>query len=210
MLHTLRNYTKAKENDTLNWKLIVLFIPLLMPIIVMPTGLSSRIAIQKGLASLALTNREFTDVSFQHPVDMKKTGNVGFISANQACDTLCDNSIYIKLNRLYAKPRFNSGQCVVMTGFVALDTVLGINSFFLARMMVACCAADAMPVGFYCIADTVPGVRDGDWVQLQGVVEPKTVKMPWNDKELVLPILNNVKIWHTDAPKRQYIYPVSY
>ncbi len=285
-LYTFRTVASSSSGRILDWKVCILFLPIALGVHVRPTGLSSRIAVQKGLTSVAMTSQIEVDTlngQCEFPVDsalrstesmplyevsdriaysgaldsaqfsedtaMKVRDNTGstgqpsidtrqtLMSAatdfsrkgdtmsvatsagtivllpsltRNACDTLQDDSLYVKLDRIYASPRRSDGKKVAMTGFIAPDTLLGSHSFFIARMMVSCCAADAMPIGFYCVTDSALGIHEGDWVVLSGQIEPQAVKLPWDKEKRVLPILRVSGAKKTAAPKRQYIYPVAY
>ena len=228
-LYSFRKVASAGSGRILNWKACILFLPVAFGAYVKPTGLSSRIAVQKGLASVAMTPQHTTDTSdnAQFPIDSAvkddfrkgdtmaiaiPTGSIALLPARtrNACDTMQDDSLYVKLDQIYSNPRRSEGKKVAMTGFVAPDTLLGRHSFFIARMLVACCAADAMPVGFYCVSDSVLGIHEGDWVMLSGQIETRAVKLPWDKEKRLLPILRVLSTTETVAPRRQYIYPVAY
>jgi len=201
-LYSFRKVTSSSSERVLNWKVCILFLPIALNVYVKPTGLSSRIAAQKGLASVAMASKLETDTA-------RNQSDPTFRIRN-ACDTVQDDSLYVKLDRIYSNPSGNEGKKVTMIGFIAPDTLLGRHSFFIARMMVSCCAADAMPVGFYCVTDSVLGIDDGNWVVLSGQIETRTVKLPWDKEKRVLPILRVSGARKTAVPKRQYIYPVAY
>ena len=48
-----------------------------------------------------------------------------------------------------------------------------------------------MPVGFYCVSDSVLGIREHDWVVVTWFIEARTVKLPWNIGKRMLPILKD-------------------
>jgi putative membrane protein len=217
-LYNFRKISSPTFDRTLNWKVCVLFLPIALGMYVKPSGLTSRIAVQKGLTSVAMTSRLTVDTSY-HQSNLSNasststaTGLKELISARtkNACDTLQDDSLYVKLDQIYSNPQKREGEKVAMTGFIAPDTLLGKRSFFIARMMVSCCAADAMPIGFYCVTDTVLGIHEGDWVLLSGCIEAQIVKLPWNKEKQVLPVLRILSAHKTVTPQQQYIYPVAY
>jgi putative membrane protein len=232
-LSDLKTFAKATGKTKLDWRYFALLLPIALVLSVKPTGLSSRIAVQKGVSSLA------SAIKSGQPVDIRLNMNDSILPAmDQAAlsqgassypvvdsrivsaqavesrtsisDTIKEDSMYVKLDRIYSNPNAQKGQRITMTGFIAPDTVLGRNSFFLTRMMVACCAADAMPVGFYCMTDSVLGIRENDWVVLTGVIEARMVKLPWNKEKQTLPVLRGATVKKTVAPQNQYVYPVAY
>ena len=235
-LSDLRTFTSAKGSTKLDWRFFALFFPLVLAVSVKPSGLSSRMAMQKGLSSLALTmqsdqkrkenrtddhswitldndslrrdsllKREMADplckdTSLKEPAPQ--------VSRMSMVDTIREDSMYAKIDEIYSNLAPHKGQLITMTGFIAPDTVLGRYSFFIARMMVTCCAADAMPLGFYCSTKSTLGVSENEWVVLTGKVEPRTVKFPWDKSKQTIPILQVVSARKTAAPANQYIYPV--
>jgi uncharacterized repeat protein (TIGR03943 family) len=283
-LSDLHAFTKSKEKSKLDWRFFAMLFPIALFMIVKPTGLSSRIAVQKGLSSLSMSMQSNQQVNEDWNTDdsilygMSKdlipeqksfssgTGNTGtrldktfdndspnfrkqksdsvlYSSAAEGdkdsimvkvkdtiaipngsgtvvlmhspelasiSDTLREDSLYVHMDRIYSNPQSQRGRKITMVGFIAPDTVLGRNSFFIARMMISCCAADAMPLGFYCITDSVLGVKENDWVILTGTIEARSIKLPWNEDNRTLPILRDVSVVKTVAPRNEYIYPVAY
>ena len=114
--------------------------------------------------------------------------------------------MYVKVGGIYSNPTWNRGRLITMTGFITPDTTCGPNSFFLGRMMVWCCAADAMPVGFYCVTDSTLGLRENDWVVLTGKAEVRSVKFPWEKDKRTIPLLRVVTARKSARPRNEYIY----
>jgi putative membrane protein len=239
-LSDLRTFGKSKDAVKFNWRFFVLFFPLVLFLYVKPGALSSRLAVQKGLSSLALTAQSdtnainydttygaeniYTDSNVTtnnntHDTLTKgvydiKVGDVitepGIIQKARPTDTIKDDSMYVKLDRIYKNPAQYKGRSVAMTGFIAHDTVIGRRSFFLGRMMVTCCAADAMPIGFYCVTDTELGVNENEWAVLTGTLEPRSVKFPWDNDRRTIPLLKVKNVKKTHTPGNEYVYPISY
>lgn len=125
-------------------------------------------------------------------------------------DTINDNEIFEKLDRCYGNPQVCVDKAVVMTGFIVPDTILGRHSFLLARMLVSCCAADAVPAGIYCLTDTLLGFKESEWVQISGIIQTHSIKQPWDNEEHIVPVLMVTRADKTERPKIQYIYPYNY
>lgn len=269
--YNIRIAASQTFDKSINWKFCILFFPIALGISVNPAGLSSRIAMQKGLASAAMNFQSTVNSSVNHdslselttasaneirsqnnmskiiipdsfiiylksnsniifkknaipadtPIQLNKSDTISITSANDSVtlhstnaisehETLQDDSLEIKLDRIYLNPQKNAGKRITMTGFIAPDTLLGSNSFFIARMLITCCAADAMPVGFYCIPDTAFEIHEGDWVTISGIIEPRQIQLPWEENMKTLPVLKVTRVEATKPPQRQYIYPTVY
>ncbi len=270
--YNIRIAASQTFDKSINWKICILFFPIALGISVNPAGLSSRIAMQKGLASVAMNFQNAVDSSVNldslseltspvlaekfksqdnmssiiipdsfitysksksnfilkknaipadTPIQLNKSDTISITTANDSItlpsvnaisvyEALQDDSLEFKLDRIYSNPQKNAGKRITMTGFIAPDTLLGSNSFFIARMLISCCAADAMPVGFYCLPDTTFGIHEGDWVILSGVIEPRQIQLPWEEDMKTLPVLKVTRVKATKPPNRQYIYPTVY
>jgi putative membrane protein len=228
IIFNIRDKVTNASSRKINWKIPVLFVPVMLGFYVKPAGFSSRIAMQKGLTSVvmspvknrpeeAMKNPEEKSDTVQMEKSIRKT--VIPVNAkskekerekNTPIDTLREDSMYLKLDKIYSDPDKFTGEVITMVGFVAPDTVLGRNSFFLGRMMIACCAADAMPVGFYCTTDTVLGIYENDWIILTGTINAQNIKLPWDDKKRKMPVIRVGNVKKTIAPVNQYVYPAVY
>ncbi len=199
-LNELKTFLGQNSRIKLDWRYFALMFPILAVLYVNPTGLSSRIAVQKGVSSMALTANRNTPL----PQCLVRD------TAGPVAYTIKDDSMYAQLDRLYADPVKHVGEIITMLGFVAPDTILGRKSFFLARMMVACCAADGMPIGFYCATDSTIGIHENDWVILTGKLETRSVKFPWNTDKKTIPLLKMISVKKATKPQNEYVYPVAY
>jgi putative membrane protein len=131
-------------------------------------------------------------------------------SAAIVYDTINDTILFERLDRCYSNPQECIDKAIVMTGFIVGDTILGRHSFLLARMLVSCCAADAVPAGIYCITDTLLGMQESQWVRISGILTTRSIRQSWENEEHVVPILHVTKAEKTEKPENQYIYPYRY
>jgi putative membrane protein len=213
-LDDLITFTKSKSARKFNWRFLVLFFPLALAVLVKPTGLSSRLALQKGVSTMALTSDRSVSLPPDTMAIQTATGAKvlmhGYLPPSPAKYTIKDDSMYMQLDRLYAAPQKHKGEVITMLGFVTPDTILGKKSFFLARIMITCCAADGMPIGFYCTTNSTLGIRENDWILLTGRLETRSVKFPWNDDKKTIPLLKVITVKKTTKPQMEYVYPVVY
>ena len=203
-LNDFRTFFSRHTQVRFDWRTVVWFLPLAIGLMVHPTGLSSQVAMQKGVSSLSISSQKHSSSG--------KSGQsiVPGLTRGAIDDTLHDNTMYITLDSIYHNRELFDGSRITMTGFIAPDTMFGRHSFFLTRMMVACCAADAMPIGFYCIADSRMGLLENDWAQLTGRVEIRSLKIPGQDQTDTIPVLRIIGAQKVKPPQQQYVYPVAF
>jgi uncharacterized repeat protein (TIGR03943 family) len=126
-------------------------------------------------------------------------------------DSLLDGNWYQRSISLYSSPSRHSGSRVHLVGFVSRDDRFGGKSFYLARMLIWCCAADAMPIGFYCDPGSAGSVyRPGQWISLTGTVTTRSAKLPGWKKPGPVPVLVDLQIVPTSSPPEPYVYTLSW
>ena len=262
-LYELKTVWRTADDPRLDWRSLLLLIPLFAVFWVQPTGLTSRSAVQKGLSTMALSARQAdpaevpqggagtfreeayveelnldeSDIdSFENPPlstesifdpdaiskiakqesrdsSVLNVGGYAIIrtqSNTSIIDTLREDSLYTMLTRIYEHPRMYRGKVFAMTGFVTPDSIVGKNTFFLSRMMVSCCSADAMPIGFFCEYDLSASLEQNSWVAVTGRIILKDVKFPWNESAMTIPVLKAVEVQPAKKPRMEYVYPIMY
>jgi len=93
------------------------------------------------------------------------------------------------------------GQPVSLIGTVVLQDDLPPGQFFLSRLLLTCCAADAYPVGILVDTGTASVPEEGLWIRVEGsmqMIETGTRQQPKIAAETVFMI---------DPPAQPYIYP---
>lgn len=121
-------------------------------------------------------------------------------------DTIPDADFTGRVGRIWKDPSGWRGRTVILTGFVTKDETFGAGGFFLTRMMLSCCAADAMPVGFFC---QPPGavLPEGQWITVVAKVGLTSAQLEgWRTSRNV-PILTVLSYARTQAPENPYVYP---
>ena len=124
----------------------------------------------------------------------------------QELDTIADTEFALKVSRIWKRPGKFSGKTVLLTGFVSPDATFGPGGFFLTRMLMVCCAADCMPVGFYCLPGKIP-LPEGEWVTLAGRVGVSMAKLTGWDSPRPVPVLTVLEVRPVEAPRVPYVYP---
>ncbi len=124
----------------------------------------------------------------------------------QELDTIADTEFALKVSRIWKRPGKFSGKTVLLTGFVSPDATFGPGGFFLTRMLMVCCAADCMPVGFYCLPGKIP-LPEGEWVTLAGRVGVSMAKLTGWDSPRPVPVLTVLEVRPIPPPRVPYVFP---
>jgi uncharacterized repeat protein (TIGR03943 family) len=131
--------------------------------------------------------------------------------ASGCVDSLLDGNWYQRSISLYSSPARHCGSRVHLVGFISGDDRFGGRSFYLARMLIWCCAADAMPIGFYCDPGSENfGFRPGQWISLTGTVTTRINKLPGWKKPGPVPVLVDLQVVPTFPPPEPYVYTLSW
>jgi len=206
----LKDFGRRRQAAGPGWRAAVLFLPVAAALVVRPTGLSARQAAQRGVAASGYTVRSDTmpggDTADGRRIEVHLT-RAGDIAAAESSLVLDDTTFLDGLEQLYSRPERFTGSAVTVTGFVVEDTTLGPSDRFVARMVVTCCAADAMPVGLYCRPGKSPFPRQNEGVTVSGVVTAQRVKFPWGEDTTTVPVLMTRSVRRVPRPGHQYVFP---
>lgn len=105
---------------------------------------------------------------------------------------------------------------VMMQGMVLHWNQLKANEVIVYRMMIACCAADGLPLGILTKLPRDMNFNDGDWIRVEGTIqmlpftdeikniEPVVVTVPVGNQYPYLTATNAYKI---NAPAEPYLFP---
>jgi uncharacterized repeat protein (TIGR03943 family) len=133
----------------------------ILGLIITPRLFTSHTAIQRGVASTAVTVTRNQTQSFR-------------TNANPESKTLVD---WVRTLNIYPEPDAYLGQKVNIKGFVLHPPELPGNYLTIARFVITCCAADAypvaLPVKFLGDRKTYP---QDSWLQVQGKMTTETLK----------------------------------
>jgi len=124
-------------------------------------------------------------------------------------DSIPDADFTGKVSRIWKDPSRWRGHTVVLTGFVTKDATFGAGGFFLTRMLLTCCAADAMPVGFFCqpLGNALP---EGQWIAVVAKVGITSARLDGWRKPRTVPILTVLSYAKTEVPGNPYVYPFAF
>jgi putative membrane protein len=225
-LNKIRLMAASSLHAESGWYVWILMLPFVITALVNPTGLSSRMAAQKGLSSMSFSYGKNSDKNSLNADSAINTDSLSgdiidsLISRHHVAiadtvrrvsDTIIDDNMYGMLDKIYSDPGKYKDRFFTMTGFVATDNLTGPYSFFLSRMMITCCAADAMPVGFYCIAGSSNiKFKDNQWITLTGRIKLGLTKSPMDKKSRTIPVLDIINAHGTARPENEYIYQNMY
>lgn len=104
------------------------------------------------------------------PKDIYGNDLVGLDVKNKKI-TVEDDYFYPWIAEIYTNLDQYEGYQIAVTGFVFKDPgTMKSNEFSPARLMMSCCVADLMPVGFVCRYDNASGLEADSWVTVEGTI----------------------------------------
>ena len=118
-----------------------------------------------------------------------------------------DTSYYTYYNEIYDAMESMVGREIRVTGFVHREEHLGGNQFILARMMLWCCTADAMMLGFHGSYDQGRIPPENTWVDVTGTLEVASYHNPHTREEYSIPSIRVSSIAPADEPEFEYVIP---
>ncbi|WP_110955367.1 TIGR03943 family putative permease subunit [Anaerosinus massiliensis] len=158
------------------WRYSPFFFTLAIAILLPNTSLNASLVPNKGLNS-QVTNA----ISKQNdrPI-VAEMRNANLIRVS-------DTNFLDVMSELQRFPQAYVGKEIDMKGFIYIDGSTPQAHFSLIRFVVGCCVADALPAGVLCEMDHADEYHNGDWYQIQGVIENNTrdgktspvVKVTW-------------------------------
>lgn len=110
------------------------------------------------------------------------------------------------LQTLFNMEKDKEGQEISLEGFVYRDELFAENEFFVSRMLVNCCAADANLIGMIAVTSAADTFANNDWVRVKGVTKKSLVKNPATgeaESRMVLEVREIEKIEPLESP---YVY----
>lgn len=90
------------------------------------------------------------------------------------------------------------GRVVQLTGFIVRQG----NAVYLARLVITCCAADAMPVKIALTGFDLSATHDDQWVSVTGQIRPDSA----NQQNNYVPTFTVSELTSVKAPKDPYEY----
>jgi uncharacterized repeat protein (TIGR03943 family) len=157
----------------------LLVIPMVVLLLLAPPPLGTYSAGREGSALGAAANSKLPPLPGGDPV------RVSLLS--YASRAVFDNGVSL------------TGRTVVLSGFVLPGPAGG---WYLTRMVISCCAADAQPVKVGLDGTLPPGLVSNDWIEVTGAFDPKRDVDPVN--EASIPYLRVTSAHPIAAPKSPY------
>lgn len=105
------------------------------------------------------------------------------------------------LQELYENLEKYDGKRIEVIGFVLKDKEFNENQFVPARLIMACCAADAQPIGLLCTYGKSSELKKDAWVKVSGTISRGEFK---NE---VMPVIIADVVEKAEKPKIDYLYP---
>jgi putative membrane protein len=100
-----------------------------------------------------------------------------------------------------------TGKKVTINGFVFKKEDLKEDEFVIARMSMACCAADAQVIGLMAKWDRTLELKKDSWVKVEGIIEEVEYKETGTNTNLTLPVIKVTNIENLTTPDNIYVYP---
>ncbi|WP_053956405.1 TIGR03943 family putative permease subunit [Inediibacterium massiliense] len=217
LLGELFRERNIKENS---WTLLFFIIPLIMAITFPAKTFDSSIGTAGDLDISSETNiTKNTQESFKSlnqkemPIE-SSVGNNKLYNENtkyihkeeielQNGIIVIDSSNYYQyLNEIYENIDKYEGNKIEIVGFVFKDNKeFADNEFVPARLMMVCCAADMVPVGFLCRYEKAKELEVDSWVKVKGTICKEKFQ------ENNIPFIEVISIEEADKPKEEYVYP---
>ena len=100
-----------------------------------------------------------------------------------------------------------AGQEITLYGFVYKEDSFPPDTILVSRLMITCCAADAMIVGYHVRVEDADDFSSDEWIQVTGTVEQFATEM--YGEVFYVPILIGGTVTRCEAPSTEdaYIYP---
>jgi uncharacterized repeat protein (TIGR03943 family) len=176
---------------------LVLFIPFMIAIFHTPTGYSIQ-TIQKKMRTYRLEKNPVLSEKFEASHDKKKD----LIIINK-------DNFYHYIYEFYKKKRFRnyeSNPFVIRGIYFRNSKHFFDNHAFVGRLIMSCCAADAVMDGFFLkFENKLPDIDPGKWIEVKGkLVFEKT------REDGFMPVLTVTSYKKIAAEKTSYILPVHF
>lgn len=197
-----RVFTIAKSK-TRKINLWVFLFPLALGIFINPQELSSKTAVKSG-TSLVENNLSKQNAQAKSNISVKIEPNKAQI---QNSEIVIDSSNFTHLvdDITYSDPNKYKGRTIKITGLVFRDETTTKNEFFIARLMIVCCAADMEVEGILCDWSKTTTLKDDQWITVTGIIDTEMHKVYGSNQ--ITPFIRIEKVVNAEKPKNPYVYP---
>jgi uncharacterized repeat protein (TIGR03943 family) len=165
------------------WSYLALLIPLLLGVVIPPQPLGASVAGNRGLTSAAgIAQGEAISSVDNVPARRDILGWLRAFGPEPA-------------------PEAFAGQTVDVVGFVYRDEEMPADQFMVARFLIVCCVADAIPVGLPVHYAEAAHLELDTWVRVRGTFVAGEVWGEW------LPVIAAEEVAVVSQPAQPYLYP---
>lgn len=194
---------KAEPRLPLNFGYLIFILPLILAWSVAPQGIAEEISLTRGINIQAGQQQE--------GFSLFQSGNTEGFNYRQD-DLLVIDDLFFDdaLSEIRNNLDLYENQKVSLYGFIFRHEHFGKETFFVSRLLITCCAADAMITGILARYDRGSEYDDYDWIEVTGVIERYLYYDTWQNKEYVVPMVKIETIQRIEKPLQPYIYPSGY
>jgi uncharacterized repeat protein (TIGR03943 family) len=172
----------SKSAGLPTWSYLVLLVPLFLGVVIPPQPLGASVAGNRGLTSAAGIAQE---------------GDASSLSVLARRDILG----WLRAFGPDPDPKAFAGQAVEVVGFVYRDEEMAADQFMVARFLIVCCVADAIPVGLPVHYAEATGLELDTWVRVKGTFATGEVR---GER---LPVIVADEVTVVSRPVQPYLYP---
>jgi uncharacterized repeat protein (TIGR03943 family) len=163
------------------WSYLALLVPLFLGVVIPPQPLGASVAGNRGLISAAGVAQE----AVSSPGVPARRDILGWLRAFGP----------------EPDPEAFAGQTVEVVGFVYRDEEMAADQFMVARFLIVCCVADAIPVGLPVHYAEAAHLELDTWVRVKGTFAAGEVR---GER---LPIIVADEVTVVSQPVQPYLYP---
>jgi putative membrane protein len=165
-------YTSRKTLDMTNchslWPYMPFFFMILL-IMLNPSNLSAQVIENKMISTVKSEIKSEIPVMEFEVIDNKPKEGLSTQELNYMLSESEDNFI-AWIERVSENPHAYVGERIVVNGFVYKEEGFEDNNLVVARLLVNCCVADSMLVGFFVQTEEALSYQKDTWVQVEGIV----------------------------------------
>jgi uncharacterized repeat protein (TIGR03943 family) len=182
-VRNLESQTSSSKSPGLPvWSYLVLLAPLVLGVVIPPQPLGASVAGNRGLTNAAGITQERAVSSLTVPTRRDILG-------------------WLRAFGPDPDPEAFAGQAVEAVGFVYRDEEMAADQFMVARFLIVCCVADAIPVGLPVRYAEADHLELDTWVRVKGTFAASEVQGEQ------LPVIAAEEVTVVPQPAQPYLYP---
>jgi uncharacterized repeat protein (TIGR03943 family) len=183
ILNPKSQITNHKSLGLRTWSYLALLVPLFLGVVIPPQPLGASVAGNRGLTSA-------TGIAQGEAIS-----SVDSVPARR------DILGWLHAFGPEPDPEAFAGQMVDVVGFVYRDEEMPADQFMVARFLIICCVADAIPVGLPVRYAEAAHLELDTWVRVRGTFVAGEV---WGER---LPVIAAEEVTVVPQPAQPYLYP---